>query len=58
MVILPLMWSVNGFGAAMSFGITEDIGLFAAGLAGTALILYKERAAKKETVSVGRTATA
>jgi hypothetical protein len=43
LVILPLLWSVIGFGAAMSFGIKEDIGLLVTGIVATALILYKER---------------
>lgn len=47
LVALPLLWSVIGFGAAMNFGITEDIGLLVTGVVGTALVLYRGRRARK-----------
>ena len=42
-IIIPLIWSLIGFFAAVSLGILEDTGLLAAGLAGTFLAFYKDR---------------
>jgi hypothetical protein len=42
-VIIPLLWSLIGFLAALSFGIYEDTGLLVAGVAGTTLILLRNR---------------
>jgi hypothetical protein len=39
--ILPLIWSLVGFGAALNFGIYEDIGLLIAGLVGTIVCFVK-----------------
>jgi hypothetical protein len=47
LVIFPLVWSVIGFGAAMNFGIKEDIGLLITGIGATALILYRAKKTKK-----------
>lgn len=40
---VPLIWSLIGSFAALSLGIREDAGLLAAGIAGTLLILIKDR---------------
>ena len=45
LVIIPLLWSVIGFGAALNFGIKEDIGLLISGVLAAALILYRQRKA-------------
>jgi hypothetical protein len=37
-LVIPLVWSIIGFGAARSLGIREDTGLVVAGIVGTALI--------------------
>ncbi|HBV96026.1 MAG: hypothetical protein JL50_05270 [Peptococcaceae bacterium BICA1-7] len=42
-LLIPLFWSLIGSFAAFSLGIREDIGLLAAGMAGTLLILIKNR---------------
>lgn len=42
-ITIPLLWSLIGFGAALSLGIKEDIGLLAAGIAGFVLILLKNK---------------
>lgn len=42
-LLIPLIWSLIGSFAALSLGIREDIGLLAAGIAGTLLILVKDR---------------
>jgi hypothetical protein len=39
---IPLLWALGGF-MPVSVGILEDIGLIIAGLAGTAMILYRDR---------------
>jgi hypothetical protein len=43
LMIIPLIWSVIGFSAALSFGILEDIGLLISGLAGLLLVLVLNR---------------
>jgi len=42
-LVIPLIWSVIGFSAALTMGIKEDIGLLAAGLVGTAMIILQQR---------------
>ena len=42
-LLVPLIWSLIGSFAALSLGIREDAGLLAAGIAGTLLILIKDR---------------
>ena len=39
MLIIPALWSVVGFTAALNLGIYEDIGLLVAGIAGTIILL-------------------
>jgi hypothetical protein len=39
MVVLPFVWSIIGFVAALKLGILEDVGLLVAGVLGTALLL-------------------
>lgn len=63
LVVLPLLWSIIGFGAALSMGIFEDVGLLISGVAATALILWRERKAGRahggqDKVSMGRAAIA
>jgi len=43
LLVIPLIWSIIGFFAALSLGITEDYMLLVAGVAGTALIIMKNR---------------
>jgi hypothetical protein len=38
-LILPLIWSLIGFGAALKLGIYEDVGLLVSGLVGTIVLL-------------------
>jgi len=45
-LIVPLVWSLIGFFAALSLTITEDFGLLAAGLAGTMLIVLRNTRAR------------
>jgi len=40
MVIIPFLWSLIGFSAAISLGIKEDIGLIVAGILGTLILLF------------------
>ena len=46
MLIIPLIWSLIGFNAALSLGILEDTGLLAAGIVGTVIILMNKRTPK------------
>jgi hypothetical protein len=43
LLVIPLIWSLIGFFAASSLGITEDYMLLVAGVAGTGLIILKNR---------------
>lgn len=43
LLLIPVTWSVIGVSAALQLGILEDLGLVVAGLAGTALLLYRNR---------------
>jgi hypothetical protein len=43
LLLIPIIWSIIGFFAASSLGITEDYMLLVAGVAGTALIIVKNR---------------
>jgi hypothetical protein len=42
-LIIPLLWSIIGFFAAMSLSVREDFGLVVAGVVGTALIVIRDR---------------
>ncbi len=42
-LVIPLIWSVIGFGAALSLGVIEDYGLLIAGLLGFILIFIRDR---------------
>ena len=42
-LVIPLIWSIIGFGAALSLGVKEDFGLLIAGVLGFALILIRDR---------------
>ena len=49
-LVIPFVWSIIGFSAALTLGIREDIGLLVAGIVGTGLILFRDaRAQKSET---------
>lgn len=39
LLIIPVLWSLVGTSAALSFGIKEDLGLFVAGMIGTIMII-------------------
>jgi hypothetical protein len=45
-LIIPTLWSIIGFFAAVSLGIREDIGLLVAGLAGCTVIMLDRPATK------------
>jgi hypothetical protein len=42
-LIIPLLWSLIGFSAALTLGIREDIGLLVAGVVGMALIMIRDK---------------
>ncbi len=41
-LVIPFLWSLLGFTAALSLGIREDIGLLVAGIVGSALLIYRD----------------
>lgn len=43
LLIIPLLWALVGFNAALSLGVREDIMLLIAGLIGTGLIYYHSK---------------
>lgn len=43
LLIIPLIWSVIGFMAAVQFGILEDTGLIVAGVVTVSLLIYRKR---------------
>jgi hypothetical protein len=46
LLIVPFAWAVtSGISAPLNFGIFEDFGLVAAGVAGTALLIWRDRRA-------------
>jgi hypothetical protein len=45
LLVVPFLWSLLGFSAAVSLGVREDFGLVIAGLLGTALIVWRDRRA-------------
>ncbi|RPI06803.1 MAG: hypothetical protein EHM64_01765 [Ignavibacteriae bacterium] len=49
LLIIPALWSIIGFTAALTLGIYEDIGLLVAGIIGTLIILFND--SSKETGS-------
>jgi hypothetical protein len=42
LLVIPFLWSIVGFSAALSLGIREDFGLLVAGLLGTATVLWRD----------------
>lgn len=46
-LIIPFLWSIIGFGAALNLGIYEDYGLLIAGIVGSVLILIRDRKINK-----------
>lgn len=53
--VIPLLWSVVGFGAALRFGIYEDVGLLLSGIAALAALLLRRRrrGAERRTETFG-----
>jgi hypothetical protein len=43
LLIIPLLWSIIGFTAALSLTIYEDIGLLVAGVTGFILLMIENR---------------
>ena len=44
-LVIPLIWSITGFGAALSLGVKEDFGLLIAGVLGFIFIIIRDRSA-------------
>jgi Family of unknown function (DUF6064) len=51
-LVVPALWAIIGLSAAIGLGIREDFGLLVAGLVGTAVILFRDRNARKPAPSV------
>jgi hypothetical protein len=56
LIVIPAAWSLLGTSAAVSFTITEDYGLLAAGVVGGALIALKNRRHLEPVEHAGLTA--
>jgi hypothetical protein len=50
LLVIPFVWSLIGFSAALSLGVKEDYGLFVAGVIGTILILLRDKKSRKMTI--------
>ena len=50
-VIIPVIWSIIGFSAAVSLGMKEDTGLLIAGFISIIMIIYKNKRRKKVGLS-------
>jgi Family of unknown function (DUF6064) len=48
LLIIPVLWSIVGTSAAISFGVKEDFGLLVAGTLGTAFIIRRNLIPKME----------
>jgi hypothetical protein len=42
-LVIPFLWSIVGFSAAVNLKVYEDFGLLIAGLAGTTLLIFRDR---------------
>ena len=47
LLIVPVLWSLIGFTAALTLGIYEDVGLLVSGITGTILIVMRSREKNK-----------
>jgi hypothetical protein len=47
LLVVPFLWSLIGFGAAIEFGFYEDVGLLVAGLTATTAIIVREMAGRQ-----------
>jgi len=56
LLIIPFLWSLIGFSAALTLGIFEDTGLLVAGIIGVVLIILRDKKAPKPDIGVGHTA--
>lgn len=45
LIVIPLLWAIIGFNAAIYLGIKEDVGLLIAGVSGSALLWLRDRKA-------------
>ena len=50
-IIIPAIWSIIGFSAAVSVGMKEDTGLLIAAFICTSMIIYKNKGLKKVRLS-------
>jgi hypothetical protein len=51
-LVIPFLWSIIGFSAALTLGVREDIGLLVAGIVGTGLILFRDARAEKSEIGL------
>lgn len=51
--IIPLLWSLIGFSAALSLGMKEDFGLVVAGISSFLFIVFRNRKQRASTGSIG-----
>ncbi len=54
LLIVPILWSIVGTSAALTFGIKEDFGLLIAGTIGTASIIWRNLTPKMDKLSYGK----
>lgn len=49
-LVVPLAWTLLGFWAAISLGMIEDLGLLAAGVIGSLLIIFRQRPVRTQAL--------
>jgi hypothetical protein len=55
-LIIPFLWSLIGFSAALKLGVLEDAGLLVAGIVGVVLIVLRDRDTSKPGTGVAHAA--
>ncbi len=55
-LVIPFLWSIVGFTAAIKLGILEDVGLLVAGVGGSALLIVRDRSLSHGRAEVGDSA--
>jgi hypothetical protein len=55
-LIVPFLWSIIGFTAALKLGVLEDTGLLVAGIIGVVLIILRDKKASRQDIGVAHPA--
>ncbi len=53
-LVIPVLWSIVGFSAALTLGIREDVGLLVAGIVSLLLLLFRDRNASRTEMGISQ----